>query len=39
MFLSNGNRKKMGIYILFTNSEYGEKLGDEVWNYFEKERE
>ncbi len=24
-------------YVLFTNSEYGEKLGDEVWNYFEKE--
>ncbi len=30
--------KKWG-YILFTNSEYGEKLGDEVWNYFEKESE
>lgn len=28
--------KKWG-YILFTNSEYGEKLGNEVWNYFEKE--
>lgn len=28
--------KKWG-YVLFTNSEYGEKLGDEVWNYFEKE--
>ena len=28
--------KKWG-YVLFTNSEKGEKLGDEVWNYFEKE--
>ena len=28
--------KKWG-YVLFTNSENGEKLGDEVWNYFEKE--
>jgi CubicO group peptidase (beta-lactamase class C family) len=28
--------KKWG-YVLFTNSEYGEKLGNEVWNYFEKE--
>lgn len=24
-------------YVLFTNSEYGEKLGNEVWDYFEKE--
>lgn len=30
--------KKWG-YVLFTNSENGEKLGDEVWNYFEKESE
>jgi hypothetical protein len=30
--------KKWG-YVLFTNSEKGEKLGDEVWNYFEKESE
>lgn len=30
--------KKWG-YVLFTNSENGEKLGDEVWNYFEKEYE
>lgn len=29
--------KKDWGYVLFTNSEYGEKLGDEVWNYFEKE--
>ncbi len=29
-------RKKWG-YVLFTNSENGEKLGNEVWNYFEKE--
>ncbi len=28
--------KKWG-YVLFTNSENGEKLGNEVWNYFEKE--
>jgi hypothetical protein len=28
--------KKWG-YVLFTNSENGEKLGDDVWNYFEKE--
>ncbi|SHI76819.1 serine hydrolase domain-containing protein [Aquimarina spongiae] len=24
-------------FVLFTNSEYGEKLTDEVWNYFEQE--
>lgn len=24
-------------YVLFTNSEYGEKLGNEVWDYFERE--
>ncbi|MDH7444807.1 serine hydrolase domain-containing protein [Aquimarina sp. 2201CG14-23] len=29
--------KKDWGYVLFTNSEYGDKLGDEVWNYFEKE--
>nr|WP_282088988.1 serine hydrolase [Aquimarina algiphila] len=28
--------KKWG-YVLFTNSEYGEKLGNEVWDYFERE--
>lgn len=28
--------KKWG-FVLFTNSEYGEKLGNEVWDYFEKE--
>ncbi len=28
--------KKWG-YVLFTNSENGEKLGNEVWDYFEKE--
>lgn len=28
--------KKWG-YVLFTNSEYGEKLGNEVWDYFEQE--
>jgi len=29
--------KKWG-YVLFTNSEYGEKLGNELWNYLEKEK-
>ena len=29
-------KKKWG-YVLFTNSENGERLGNEVWNYFEKE--
>ena len=24
-------------YVLFTNSEFGEKLGNEVWDYFERE--
>jgi hypothetical protein len=24
-------------YVLFTNSENGEKLGNEVWDYFERE--
>lgn len=28
--------KKWG-YVLFTNSEFGEKLGNEVWDYFERE--
>jgi len=28
--------KKWG-YVVFTNSEYGEKLGDELWDYFERE--
>ena len=30
--------KKWG-YVLFTNSENGERLGNEVWDYFEKEIE
>ncbi|CAM4356525.1 serine hydrolase domain-containing protein [Gillisia limnaea] len=30
--------KKWG-YVLFTNSENGERLGNEVWNYFEKKSE
>jgi len=25
-------------YVLFTNSTYGEKLGNELWDYFEKEK-
>ena len=29
--------EKKWAYVLFTNSEYGEKLGNEVWDYFEKE--
>jgi hypothetical protein len=28
--------KKSG-YVLFTNSMYGEKLGNELWDYLEKE--
>lgn len=29
--------EKKWAYVLFTNSEYGEKLGNEVWDYFEQE--
>jgi len=31
------NTEKKWGFVLFTNSEYGTKLTDEVWNYFEKE--
>jgi hypothetical protein len=31
------DRAKDWGYVLFTNSESGEKLGNEVWDYFERE--